>query len=176
VFVRADEADSFLRDRRGALRSWEVTTVNEFLQQLEQHRGVVACTTDLYRDLDEASLRRFVFKVRFDYLRPEKALMMLEQTWGGPLEGGDGARAQARQALGRLRDVTPGDFAAVDRRLCALGGSFGWEDILAELEVEMRGRGSSAGPVGLSRDGYFRLRSSAPDFRYEWCQSRACST
>ena len=58
-----DEADSFLRDRRGAVRSWEVTQVNEFLQQLESFPGIVACTTNLWRDIDEAALRRFVFKL-----------------------------------------------------------------------------------------------------------------
>lgn len=54
-----DEADSFLLDRRSATRSWEMTKVNEFLQQMEVFPGVVACTTNLMDTLDQASLRRF---------------------------------------------------------------------------------------------------------------------
>ena len=36
-----DEVDTFLFDRSGASRSWEITQVNEFLTQLEQFRGGV---------------------------------------------------------------------------------------------------------------------------------------
>jgi len=42
-----DEADSFLRDRRLALQSWEVTKVNEMLTQMES--SVAVC---LYDELD----------------------------------------------------------------------------------------------------------------------------
>ncbi|MDZ4360131.1 MAG: ATP-binding protein, partial [Variovorax sp.] len=39
-----DEADSFLQDRRGAQRTYEVTEVNEMLQGMERFRGVFVCT------------------------------------------------------------------------------------------------------------------------------------
>ncbi len=42
-----DEADSFLRDRRGANRSWEVTQVNELLVQMEHFDGLFICSTNL---------------------------------------------------------------------------------------------------------------------------------
>ena len=50
-----------------------MTAVNEFLQQLEVFPGVVACTTNLFDKLDQASLRRFVFKIEFEFLRPEQS-------------------------------------------------------------------------------------------------------
>ena len=56
-----DEADSFLQDRRGALRNHEVSEVNELLQGMEHFRGVFICTTNLIERLDQASLRRFAF-------------------------------------------------------------------------------------------------------------------
>jgi hypothetical protein len=42
-----DEVDSFLQDRRRAVRTWEMTEVNEFLQQPESFSGVVVYTTKL---------------------------------------------------------------------------------------------------------------------------------
>ncbi len=41
-----DEADSFLRDRHGAHRAWEVTQVNELLTQMEAFEGIFICTTN----------------------------------------------------------------------------------------------------------------------------------
>ena len=42
-----DEVDSFLQDRRGAQRSWEVTQVNEMLTQMEGFAGVFIASTNL---------------------------------------------------------------------------------------------------------------------------------
>jgi SpoVK/Ycf46/Vps4 family AAA+-type ATPase len=67
-FLVFDEADSFLQDRRNAVRSWEVTQVNEMLTWMEVHPLPFACTTNLSDKLDPASLRRFTFKVKFNYL------------------------------------------------------------------------------------------------------------
>ena len=60
-----DEADSFLQDRRGAQRTYEVTEVNEMLQGMERFNGIFVCTTNLMDRIDQAALRRFTFKIRF---------------------------------------------------------------------------------------------------------------
>ena len=60
-----DEADSFLQDRRGAQRTYEVTEVNEMLQGMERFAGIFVCTTNLLDRIDQAALRRFTFKIRF---------------------------------------------------------------------------------------------------------------
>jgi SpoVK/Ycf46/Vps4 family AAA+-type ATPase len=117
-----DEADSFLRERRGALHSWEVSQVNEFLQQLEAFPGVVICTSNLWEDVDQAALRRFVFKVEFDWLLPAQAQALFVATFG-PLLVGDLTPEVSRRteaALGTLGALAPGDFAAVARKLRAL--------------------------------------------------------
>lgn len=63
-----DEADSLLSDRVHAGQQWEITQVNEMLTQMETFSGIFICTTNLMDKLDAASLRRFDFKVKFDYL------------------------------------------------------------------------------------------------------------
>lgn len=63
-----DEADSFLLNRMSAKNSWEVTQVNEMLTQMESAEYPFVCTTNLIDSLDEASLRRFTFKVKFDFM------------------------------------------------------------------------------------------------------------
>jgi SpoVK/Ycf46/Vps4 family AAA+-type ATPase len=68
VVLLLDEADSFLQDRRGAERSWEVSQVNEMLTQMETFQGVFVASTNLMESLDQASLRRFDIKVKFDFL------------------------------------------------------------------------------------------------------------
>ena len=68
-----DEVDSFLQNRQGASRSWEVTSVNEMLTQMEQFPGIFIASTNMMHGLDQAALRRFDLKVRFDYLLPEQA-------------------------------------------------------------------------------------------------------
>ncbi len=109
-----DEVDSFLQDRRGAARSWEVTQVNEMLTQMESYSGVFIATTNLMDGLDPAALRRFDLKVRFDYLTPAQAWTLFQrqcQALGLPEPD-----AVLRQNVQRLRPLAPGDFAAVVRR------------------------------------------------------------
>ena len=108
-----DEVDSFLRDRRGAKASWEVTQVNEMLTQMEQFDGLFIASTNLMDGFDPAALRRFDLKLRFEPLRPEQALALLQshctaQSWALP--------ENALAALTQLPQLTPGDFAAALRQ------------------------------------------------------------
>jgi SpoVK/Ycf46/Vps4 family AAA+-type ATPase len=105
-----DEADSFLQERKGAQRSWEITLVNEMLTQLEAFPGIFIASTNLLDTLDAAALRRFHLKVRFGFLRRDQALLLfrdLAEALGLPLD------LQARAALDAIGHLTPGDFAAV---------------------------------------------------------------
>jgi len=147
AFLLFDEADSFLQDRRGAFRTWEITEVNEFLQQLEVFPGVVACTTNLMDTLDQASLRRFVFKVQFKFLRPEQAVLAFRRTLSG-LGSGDEVTASVAAELGRIPNLAPGDFAACARRMRVVDGKPGSDKLLAELEAEVRVKEKAGGKVG----------------------------
>jgi len=106
-----DEADSFLQDRTSAVRSWEVTRVNEFLTQMESFEGIFIATTNFMDCLDKASLRRFDMKAKFDFMRPDQVQELYKRyadKWG--------FKANPDIVRG-LRNVTPGDFAAVNRRM-----------------------------------------------------------
>lgn len=147
-----DEADSFLRDRTLAVRSWEVSEVNEFLSQLERFRGVVACTTNLMRDLDEAALRRFVFKVEFRFLAADAAWRLVETTFEEAVRAaGPRERDAARREIARVANLAPGDVAAVERRLLALGGAVGLGEVIAALREECALKRNGAAVIGYER-------------------------
>jgi SpoVK/Ycf46/Vps4 family AAA+-type ATPase len=149
-FLLFDEADSFLLDRRSATRSWEMTKVNEFLQQMEVFPSVVACTTNLMENLDQASLRRFTFKIPFQFLRPEQAERLFWRT----IEDQGGERGQPSDAvaaqLGRIANLTPGDFAAVSRRLKSLREVPAADQLLRELMTELRVKETTSGRIGFT--------------------------
>lgn len=108
-----DEADSFLRDRKGARQSWEVTEVNEMLAQMECFEGIFIASTNLMDSLDAAALRRFDLKIRFDFLRPEQArILFLDMAERLGLDVPKAIEIQ----LPRLDCLTPGDFANVARQ------------------------------------------------------------
>jgi SpoVK/Ycf46/Vps4 family AAA+-type ATPase len=107
-FLIFDEADSLLQDRGQAQRSWEVTQVNEMLTWMESHPYPFACTTNLMDKLDPASLRRFTFKVKYDYLTIKQARLAFQHFFGQDFEV-------------KLESLTPGDFAVVHRQAAIMG-------------------------------------------------------
>jgi len=110
-----DEVDSFLQERRAAKHSWEVTQVNEMLTQMESFGEVFIASTNLIEGLDEASLRRFDLKVRFDYLLPKQAWALLVRQAVVLGLSPPSAEDHGRR-LNQLDHLTPGDFAAVARQ------------------------------------------------------------
>ncbi|WP_371133253.1 ATP-binding protein [Hydrogenophaga sp.] len=131
-----DEADSFLQDRRGAHRTYEVTEVNEMLQGMERYDGIFICTTNLMDSIDQAALRRFTFKIHFKPLtaRQRETMFVVEAL------GGDAAALEPAlcERLGKLDQLCPGDFAAVKRQIEILGESIAPDEFLAQLEAEHR--------------------------------------
>lgn len=109
-----DEVDSFLQDRRKAKQSWEVTAVNEMLTQMESYRGLFIASTNLIRDLDEASLRRFDMKIYFGYL-DQPQVQQLFSTHLQALKLKDPTKT-ASLRLRSEQQLTPGDFASVARQ------------------------------------------------------------
>lgn len=107
-----DEADSLLRDRKGAQRSWEVTQVNEMLTQMESFRGVFVASTNLIDSLDEAAMRRFDACIRLGYLGTSQAWDMFRALG---MRLGLAVSEAAKLRLEALTNLTPGDFAAVAR-------------------------------------------------------------
>jgi transitional endoplasmic reticulum ATPase len=128
-----DEVDSFLQDRRRAQRSWEVSQVNEMLTQMESFAGVFIASTNLMGDLDQATLRRFDVKLRFDYLRPEQAKQMLICQCADL--GLIPPNKQQLMLVAKMSVLTLGDFAVVRRqaRLCGLTNV---DELIAVLKEE----------------------------------------
>jgi len=131
-----DEADSFLQDRRGAQRTYEVTEVNEMLQGMERFDGIFVCTTNLLDRLDQAALRRFTFKIKFMPLTGEQR----ERMFVTEALAGDAAQLthEIKLRLARLPQLCPGDFAAVKRQTDILAVAFSAEEFLEQLDAEHR--------------------------------------
>ena len=131
-----DEADSFLQDRRGAQRTYEVTEVNEMLQGMERYRGIFICTTNLLDRIDQAALRRFTFKIQFrPLLRSQRETMFVVEALGGDVALWTDA---LHRRLLKLEQLCPGDFAAVKRQSEILDAALSPDEFMEQLEAEHR--------------------------------------
>ena len=131
-----DEADSFLRDRRGAHNSWEVTQVNELLTRMERYQGVFICSTNLMDDLDEASVRRFDMKIRFDWMKPNQAWTLFRQVIKDHQGRMPAKNSPWCDRLRQLDQLAPGDFATVVRRSSIMGDDLTPERLYTGLAEE----------------------------------------
>lgn len=146
-----DEADSFLGDRRQAIRSWEVTQVNELLTQMDAFDGVFICTTNLMEKLDAASLRRFSFKVRFDYLTPDQRWQMFTQELSrlGNKPVDEASLVQGWQSrIKALEGLTPGDFAVAARQFDLWDTPASPEALYDQLKKECKAKGTIRQAIG----------------------------
>jgi SpoVK/Ycf46/Vps4 family AAA+-type ATPase len=132
-----DEADSVLFNRDRAQRSWEITFTNEFLTRMERFRGILICTTNRLKDLDDASIRRFNRKIRFDYLTPEGNVIFYSKILAGLVPETLGELSRAN--LIRISNLTPGDFKNIRDRI-GLDGSMAvsQEGLIEALAQEVR--------------------------------------
>ncbi|CAA6809720.1 MAG: Unknown protein [uncultured Thiotrichaceae bacterium] len=136
-----DEADSFLQDRSRASQSWQISQVNELLTQMERFEGVFLCSTNLMDNLDQASLRRFDLKIKFDFIKPEQGWELYKQVladFGVHLEDDS-----LEQKVRALRGLTPGDFATVVRQNRFSKGALDCNSLLDGLkrEIEFKEKG-----------------------------------
>ena len=120
-----DEADTFLQNRNSAVRSWEISQVNEMLTWMESHEYPFVCTTNLLDTLDEASLRRFTFKIRFDFLSTEQVNSAIEHFFG------------ISDSKVNIKGLTAGDFATVKKKVDFLGIK-DINEIIKMLEEEIK--------------------------------------
>lgn len=110
--LQIDEVDSFLQDRRGAMRSWEISMVNEILTQMESFEGTFIASTNLMDNLDPAVLRRFDLKLEFKTLTKKQSQAMFQNTCD--LLNID---TDANKVLDFPQDIlTPGDFNVIKRQ------------------------------------------------------------
>ncbi len=112
-----DEADSFIQDRKNAQRSWEITQVNELLTQMEEFEGVFIASTNLLDILDSAALRRFDFKVKFDYMKRNAINSLFNNIietndWKSTL-----TQLEIEQRLHSITNLALGDFNVAVRKM-----------------------------------------------------------
>ena len=106
-----DEADTFLQNRNSVQRRWEISQVNEMLTQMEDFEYPFVCTTNLFDTLDEASLRRFTFKIKFDFLTPTQIKDSFKLFFKQTISDDES----------NIKGLTVGDFATVKKKNEFLG-------------------------------------------------------
>jgi len=137
-----DEADSLLFDRAQAVRSWEITQVNEMLTWMEEHPYPVCFTTNLMDRMDTASLRRFTFHVRFDFLDKPALRRAYEVFFNLTNVPGEGLA---------LANLTPGDFAQARKQAGVLAMTGDAERIVGLLEEISRAKPNASAAIGFVR-------------------------
>lgn len=125
-----DEIDGLLQKRENAHASWEVTQVNELLQQMENFDGVMVAATNFSANLDPAVMRRFTFKLEFDYLDDEGKKIFFEKMFKVKLTEGE------LRELSRIENLAPGDFRTVRQELFYLDDAQSNEDRIEALREE----------------------------------------
>ena len=142
-----DEVDSLVQDRRTSSKSWEVSQVNEILQQMEAFNGIFIAATNLRTRLDQAIMRRFTFKVEFDYLADAGKQLFFERMFKTSLSEAE------KVALRRINCLTPGDFRTVRQSLYYLGDEITNTDRLNALRRESDAKLERVGPDPI---GFFK--------------------
>lgn len=125
-----DEIDGMLQSRGRAQRSWEVTQVNELLHQMENFNGIMVGATNFSDNLDPAVMRRFTFKLEFDYLDEVGKRLFFERMFQSKLS------EEEERKLADVPRLAPGDFRTVRQSLFYLGGSVSNADRIEALRRE----------------------------------------
>lgn len=139
-----DEADSFLGSRENAVRSWEISEVNEMLTNMETFHGICICATNFKKIVDTAAIRRFNIKLEFDFLTHQGAMTFYNLFLVGlpqaPITDGEVAK------FGSLSGLTPGDFKVVNQKFLLFEKSeLTHEKLIDGLGQELAARDSNFG-------------------------------
>lgn len=127
-----DEIDGLVQSRERSQRSWEVSQVNELLYQMENFSGIMIGATNFIARLDAAILRRFTFKLEFDYLTEAGKQLFFEQMFQTKLSESE------RRTLAAIPCLAPGDFRTVRQSLFYLGDTATNPERIAALNRESR--------------------------------------
>lgn len=139
-FLIFDEIDSLAFNRGNSTRSWEVSHTNTLLELLQDHDLPMACCTNAEASndrLDPAILRRFTFKITYEYLSREVARNLFRHVFG----------TDAPRELDQLTVLAPGDFAVVAKKAAILGIHDSLE-LYAMLEAECAIKGEQRRDIG----------------------------
>jgi hypothetical protein len=116
---------------------------------MERYRGILICTTNRLKDLDEASIRRFNHKIGFEFLSPEGNSIFYKKMLV-PLVGKPPANGSLSQ-LNNYTNLTPGDFKVVRDRYSFFSKKELSHDILLDAigeESKIKGMQSGNKSIG----------------------------
>ncbi len=133
-----DEIDGLVQSRTNARNRWEVTQVNELLYQMEIFNGVMIGATNFIQNLDQAIMRRFTFKLEFNFLDAAGKKLFFERMFHSTLTEEESIR------LADIPSLAPGDFRTVRQSLYYYGGEVTNAMRLDALERESEAKGISA--------------------------------
>ena len=141
-----DEIDGLVQDRANARASWEIAQVNELLQQMENFNGVMIAATNFCANLDAAIMRRFTFKLEFDYLDDAGKKSFFERLFKTTLTEDDFNELKA------LHNLAPGDFRTVRQELFYLNETTSNADLITALREEclLKKDGEKHAPIGFA--------------------------
>jgi SpoVK/Ycf46/Vps4 family AAA+-type ATPase len=140
-----DEADSFFASRENS-RDMQAEETNEFLTQMENFHGLLICATNFTDRLDQASMRRFNHKVKFDYLTAS-GKKNLFRTYFLELFSSD-PNDETWNRLDKISGLTPGDYKVVYQKNVFLKQDPIY--LVNELENEVSYKKAFTKKVGLS--------------------------
>lgn len=133
-----DEIDGLVQNRSAAKNNWEVTQVNELLHQMENFNGVMVGATNFLGNLDPAIMRRFTFKLAFEYLDCDGKAKFFERMFKTKLA------ADEKKRLDEIPCLAPGDFRTVRQSLFYYGGDITNKMRLDALQRESEAKGNNA--------------------------------
>jgi SpoVK/Ycf46/Vps4 family AAA+-type ATPase len=139
-----DEVDGLLQNRENARANWEITQVNELLQQMENFDGVMVAATNFCKNLDPATMRRFTFKLEFGYLDDAGKKLFFERMFKTQLSQEDAAELEG------ICNLAPGDFRTVRQEMFYLGEGASNAELIAALreECSLKKDGTSHTKIG----------------------------
>lgn len=126
AMIILDEIEEILKNREDSTNSWKNDMVNTFLAELESSKYPFVCTTNFLELLDKASLRRFVFKIKFDYLTKEQCRLAFKHFF----------KLDPPADLSKIGGLTNGDFATVKKKAILLDHMGHSDELFAMLKEE----------------------------------------
>lgn len=132
-----DEADSYLQDRNGAMHSWEISAVNELLQQMDTFCGILIMATNLRDKLDSAVFRRFDWVLGFQNPSRGTRILLLQKL--GALLGWSPQAARWKAWADELTGLTVSDIVTVYRRSVPIR-DLPVESVVADLKGAIHAR------------------------------------
>ena len=141
-----DEVDGLVQSRDNAQASWQVTQVNELLQQMENFDGVMVAATNFCKNLDPAIMRRFTFKLEFDYLDDDGKKIFFERFFSTVIN------EEENKALNEILNLAPGDFRTVRQEHFYLDEAQTNLDRIAALKEEcaLKKDGNKSAKIGFA--------------------------